>query len=97
MLVKKSWKKVSDGLFEYETDGLIFTPATIGVGVDKEGETPKNFKTTWKHSFKWKPTEYNTIDFLVSTQKSEAGDDAIKNIYQDGERNNKLISNSTKH
>ena len=82
---QKILDRVNDGLFEYETDGLIFTPATIGVGVDKEGETPKNFKTTWKHSFKWKPAKFNTIDFLVSTQKSEAGDDAIKNIYQDGQ------------
>jgi len=76
--------KVNDGLFEYETDGLIFTPANIGVGIDKPEEKPKNFKTTWKHSFKWKPAHHNTIDFLVTTKKSEAGDDAIKNIFQDG-------------
>ena len=81
----KILERVNDGLFEYETDGLIFTPASFGVGVDKEGETPNNFKTTWKHSFKWKPAQYNTIDFLVSTQKTEAGDDAVKNIYQDGQ------------
>lgn len=81
---QKILERVNDGLFEYETDGLIFTPASIGVGVDKEGDTPKNSKITWKHSFKWKPARHNTIDFLVSTQKSESGDDAIKNIYQEG-------------
>ena len=39
---------------------------------------------TWRHSFKWKPAKFNTIDFLVTTQKSETGDDAVKNIFEDG-------------
>jgi len=81
----------SDGHFEYETDGLIFTPASLGVGVDKEGDFPKNFKATWKHSFKWKPAKYNTIDFLVTTQKSEKGEDAVKNMFESG----KDMANST--
>ena len=37
-------QKSTDGLFEYETDGLIFTPASLGVGFDKPGEQAKNFK-----------------------------------------------------
>ena len=77
-------QKGTDGLFEYETDGLIFTPAALGVGFDKPGDQAKNFKVTWRHSFKWKPAKYNTIDFLVTTQKSETGDDAVKNIFEDG-------------
>ena len=81
---RKILESETDGLFEYETDGLIFTPASIGVGIDKAGEQPKNFKTTWKHSFKWKPAKFNTIDFLISTQKNESGDDAVKSVFQDG-------------
>ena len=31
-------KRESDGLFEYNTDGLIFTPSDFGVGSDKIGQ-----------------------------------------------------------
>ena len=34
---------------------------------------------------KWKPEAFNTIDFLVTTQKTEGGEDVIKNIFQDGD------------
>ena len=61
--------KEHDGLFEYETDGLIFTPANRGVGSDKIGEYIKPYKSTWDYSFKWKPPQFNTIDFLVSVKK----------------------------
>jgi mRNA (guanine-N7-)-methyltransferase len=54
---------------EYETDGIIFTPMKLGVTQEKEGDDIKNSKYTWGHSFKWKPPEFNTIDFLISTQK----------------------------
>ena len=55
--------------FEYTIDGLIFTPAYLGVGSNKIGETGPKFKTTWNYSFKWKPPMFNTIDFLVTTKK----------------------------
>lgn len=77
-------KKVADGLFEYETDGLIFTPARTGVGSDKIGETTAPIKTTWTHSFKWKPPEFNTIDFLITTKKGSDGRDMFGNIFQGG-------------
>ena len=32
-------------------------------------------KITWQYSMKWKPPEYNTIDFLVRTKKTETGED----------------------
>lgn len=77
--------KVKDDNYEYETDGLIFTPAYYAVGTDsEEDETTSLFKTTWNSSFKWKPPEFNTIDFLVSVEKTETGKDKISNIYQDG-------------
>jgi hypothetical protein len=77
-------KKSDDGLFEYETDGLIFTPSNTGVGTDKIGETTKPIKITWTSSFKWKPPEFNTIDFLITTKKTQSGQDYIGNIFQNG-------------
>jgi hypothetical protein len=73
------------GLYEYEIDGLIFTPANYGVGSDREGDSGPLFKTTWDYSFKWKPTKYNTVDFLVSTKKEESStQDFIGNVFQNG-------------
>ena len=76
--------KVDDGLFIYETDGLIFTPSNTGVASDKVGEILPPKKVTWKSSFKWKPPAFNTIDFLVTTKKTEAGEDFVGNIFEDG-------------
>ena len=73
------------GLFEYEVDGLIFTPADKGVGSNTTGETVAPRKKTWPWSMKWKPEAFNTIDFLVTTQKTEGGEDVIKNIFEDGD------------
>ena len=73
---------MNDNLFDYETDGLIFTPIDKSVGSDKLGVL--EHQKTWKHSFKWKPPEFNTIDFLVTTKKSETGKDIIKHLFQEG-------------
>jgi hypothetical protein len=71
---------------EYEVDGLIFTPMDTGVGGDKPNEaSPLGKKYTWKQSFKWKPPEYNTIDFLVHVKKDKDGHDLIRYIAHDGE------------
>lgn len=76
--------KEHDGLFEYETDGLIFTPANFGVASNTVGEYTKPVKMTWKHSFKWKPSQFNTIDFLISVKKNEDGTDYIGSLFSDG-------------
>jgi len=77
-------QNMKDGLFEYETDGLIFTPANLGVGSNKIGETTKPLKISWEHSFKWKPVEANTIDFLLTIKKNESGNEFIGNTFQSG-------------
>ena len=76
--------KKDEGGFVYETDGLIFTPSYLGVGSDKVGVAGPNKKVTWRHSFKWKPPEYNSVDFLVTTIKNSNGDDVVKNLFEDG-------------
>jgi hypothetical protein len=77
-------KRVGDGLFEYNTDGLIFTPTLLGVGSSKIGESGPLRKTTWSHSFKWKPAEFNTIDFMVTTTKDDSGKDIKHTIFESG-------------
>ena len=76
--------KIKDGSYAYNTDGLIFTPASTGVGGDRSEKAGPLTKTTWEHSFKWKPPEYNTIDFLVSVKKDKNGKDEINNVFQEG-------------
>ena len=74
----------SDGIFPYNIDGLIFTPAKTGVGSDKAGIAADYTKGTWNLSFKWKPAHFNTVDFLVSTVKDKSGGDKVSHVYQDG-------------
>ena len=57
----------------------------MGVGGNKKNTASRPVKTTWDYSFKWKPPEFNTIDFLVSTVKDENNKDKISNIFQKGD------------
>jgi hypothetical protein len=81
----KILSNITDGLFEYNTDGLIFTPADLAVGATHAGAHPCPLhKSTWEHSFKWKPAEFNTIDFLVSIKRDKTGKQEIRNEFQEG-------------
>ena len=73
----------NDG-FEYETDGLIFTPCNYGVGLTKQNTQLRSSKTSWEYSFKWKPSKYNTIDFYITTKKQENGEEVIKTVFENG-------------
>lgn len=75
---------IRENIYEYTTDGLIFTPSNTGVGSHVVGKAGPLYKNTWKQSFKWKPAEYNTIDFLVSVKKDKNGKDEVHNIFQEG-------------
>lgn len=79
--------RINDGQLEYETDGLIFTPAYLPVGGSMEdGEPGPLYKSTWDFSFKWKPPQYNTIDLLVSVQKDTNNQDKVYNVFEDGKQ-----------
>ena len=88
-------RRIADGLFEYEIDGLIFTPTFLGVGSNKMLEAGPKRKITWQQCFKWKPSEatttfpqsYNTIDFLVITKKGADGSDIVTPIFENGTNN----------
>ena len=75
---------IEKGLYDYNTDGLIFTPANSGVASKKTGELAPNYKITWTESFKWKPPQYNTIDFLVKFKKNEFKKNIISNLHSEG-------------
>lgn len=76
---------IDDGIYEYNTDGVIFTPIHLPVGGTRPGTAGPLYKITWANSFKWKPPEFNTIDFLVSMKKDEkTGKDEVHHIFQDG-------------
>ena len=53
----------------YEIDGLIFTPRNLFVGEEPGKNKKKMFNGRWYRSFKWKPPQQNTIDFLVEIVK----------------------------
>ena len=70
----------NDEKYNYNTDGLIFTPRKLAVGSKTEGDNaPPAQKMTWSKSFKWKPPEYNTIDFLVTYPRDKANTFYIEN------------------
>ena len=81
---KKIMDRIDNDLFEYTTDGLIFTPSNLGVGAEEPGKVGPLKKTTWTKSFKWKPATFNTVDFLVSVNKSKDGKPTVKTMYDGG-------------
>ena len=53
-------------IYQYEIDGLIFTPAKLAVFSNYANKPePITDKLGWNKVFKWKPPEQNSIDFLV--------------------------------
>lgn len=52
--------RILDTKFEYETDGLIFTPRDSGVAPDVDC-----LGNTWLRVYKWKPANQNSVDFLI--------------------------------
>ena len=59
------------GNVPYETDGLVFTPSKYAVGASDASAAPTLSGGTWDKVFKWKPPEFNSIDFLVRFPDTE--------------------------
>jgi ribA/ribD-fused uncharacterized protein len=59
-MMEEAIKTMLETKFEYNTDGLIFTPRTTGMA-------PSDARrgATWVHEYKWKPPTHNSIDFLM--------------------------------
>jgi hypothetical protein len=89
-------RNIDDDLYEYNTDGLIFTPISFGVGCDKAGKAGPLKKITWDYSFKWKPAKYNTIDFLITTKKDANGNDIVTPIFENG-LNTSIVTQFTQY
>ena len=70
--------------YDYHTDGLIFTPASLVVGSTKLSQKV-TLGGTWEHVFKWKPPSQNTIDFQVvaSQPKIKRVDDETGKMYME--------------
>ena len=67
--------------FEYETDGLIFTPrdSPVAPSEDLNGRT-------WMRVYKWKPETQNSIDFLLRvTEEAVKFDPVLKTNVREGE------------
>lgn len=61
---------ITDGVYPYHTDGIIYQPMSLVVGgTTKNNQVPANTGRTWSSVFKWKPSTENTIDFLVRYDK----------------------------
>ena len=65
----KSASKVLDTYRIYYTDGLIFTPNNLPLPGYNEEKNIVKPSATFFNQFKWKPSEDNTIDFLVRFEK----------------------------
>ena len=72
-------KTILDTEFEYETDGLIFTPRSSPVAphLDTRGKT-------WTRVYKWKPPHQNSIDFLVKFEDTPIYDVVRKEMVKKG-------------
>ena len=56
---------------------LIFTPMYLSVGQDEEGPLTQPSGGRWKHAFKWKPIDENSIDFRVESVVNSEGKEKI--------------------
>jgi hypothetical protein len=66
----------------YATDGLIFTPAKLGVSNARNDGKPLPGNHRWSESFKWKQAEENSVDFLIEITEKDQGLVALY-VYKD--------------
>jgi hypothetical protein len=71
--------------YQYNRDGMIYTPMSLGVGQNNMDDKIMNTKIAWTHSLKWKPPQYNSIDFYVTIKKGEHNNDLITTEINDSD------------
>ena len=78
--MEEAIQKMLTTKFEYEIDGLIFTPRSSGVAppADRKGRK-------WMTVYKWKPASQNSIDFLLKIVPGEMVDTNTKEVVKQGE------------
>lgn len=77
--MEEAIQKMLDTEFEYEIDGLIFTPRNSPVAppTDVKGRR-------WVRVYKWKPPHQNSIDFLVRYENTPEYDVQLKQMIKKG-------------
>jgi ribA/ribD-fused uncharacterized protein len=73
-------KELLDTKYEYETDGLIFTPRASAVAPKEDRD-----KNTWLRVYKWKPPHQNSIDFLLKLSGTTLFDPVLGQEVRKGE------------
>lgn len=73
--------EIKSHTYRYNTDGIIFSSSTLGVTKESHEDSVQNKKYTWKHSLKWKPPEFNTIDFKIKIPLDNEKKEKIEFIY----------------
>jgi hypothetical protein len=69
-------------LFSYEVDGLIFTPANLGVGQNYQGDDVGILgQKPWLRVYKWKPPQFNSIDFHVKIRRNPIDKEIVDEYY----------------
>jgi ribA/ribD-fused uncharacterized protein len=59
-VMESAIKEILEAQYEYETDGLVFTPKHSGLAPIAERD-----RNVWTTVYKWKPPQQNSIDFLL--------------------------------
>jgi ribA/ribD-fused uncharacterized protein len=67
--MEEAIEKLLSAEYEYETDGLIFTPRSSSVAPPED-----RIQNTWNRVYKWKPSTHNSIDFLIKFDPQETID-----------------------
>lgn len=77
--MEEAIQRMLDTEFEYEIDGLIFTPRNSPVAppTDVKGRR-------WVRVYKWKPPHQNSIDFLVRYENTPEYDVQLKQMIKKG-------------
>ena len=82
--------RINNEDYEYETDGLIYTPIDLTVGEEPEINKRNKYGGRWGRSFKWKKSDENSIDFLIQFATNPNGEFIDKTFMDDMKRYRKV-------